>query len=63
MFQKKTITNAIEKTSREQKVDSQVKDDPELLDLMLKDTDKASELYKPSTFWAAYKKKISSRIK
>ena len=58
MFQKKTITNAIEKTSREQKVDSQVKDDPELLDLMLKDTDKASELYKPSTFWAAYKKKF-----
>lgn len=36
----------------------QVSDDPELLKLMLDDTAEASDLYKPTNYWAIYEKKF-----
>lgn len=36
----------------------QVKDDPELLQLMMDDTNKASALFKPTNFWEHYNAKI-----
>jgi len=36
----------------------QVKDDPELLELMMQDLKSASGLYKPTNFWSVYEKKF-----
>ena len=41
----------------------QVKDDPELLELMMKDTYSSSKLYKPTHFWANFEKKFLPEIR
>jgi putative sugar O-methyltransferase len=41
----------------------QVADDPELLDLMLNDTENASDLYKPTNYWDNYGKKLIPQLK
>ncbi len=41
----------------------QVKDDPELLELMMKDTYSSSKLYKPTNFWANFEKKFLPEIR
>ena len=42
---------------------NQVNDDLELLELMLADTKLASELYRPSNYWAEYEKKFIPELK
>jgi len=37
---------------------TQVPDDPELLTLMLEDTRRASDIYKPTNYWAVYEKQF-----
>jgi len=41
----------------------QVEDDPELLDIMIRDTNLASELYKPTNYWANYERDILPELK
>ena len=44
------------------KENKQLVDDPELLQLMMDDTNKASSLFKPTNFWEYYNAKIISEI-
>lgn len=41
----------------------QISDDPELLNLMLGDTRTASDIYRPTNFWANYERKLLSELR
>ena len=47
----------------EKVVSKQVEDEPELLELMLKDFESAPEAYHPSVYWSAYEKKLVPELK
>ena len=47
----------------ERNISNQVKDDPELLELMINDSHSFSELYRPTNFWENYEKIFLPELK